>query len=592
MALSAKERENIRKKDEIIDSLSNRKEDLVYPLNEASDNRFRSLRDIEDYIKGKKFFALKKNSFSYGSSYQVNNNDFDVRFSIFFLSNKNKTVSEDKNLITLVFRCNADNSQMTIYEGKQSTSLVEYLELPDGENYDERVPLDDIINMCDVIEIYDNYKRNALDIIQEYMPVAYQMFTGPNIIHRIDAGKNTTLYVGFNSRIGKFVYGYNPKFILRSVIEEYTSNPGKYSSLERCYSFLLAFYITHEMMHIITNNVSTDSGGMGLSGLEGADHDIENRVMDSFINCNLSILFKRVDGVKKENGLAPIPDFAVDSKISLRGEHNVGFKRFETLKELADVIAGMWVKSIGSDYSIYYGIKKDRDLTIYEGADVFFRVEVSPKSQTIRKSSMSYQKFINDVMHSITDGKIYRASDMFTDSEKVSDQDILPNGSFVRIKHTATVCVVTSYDSSTNPGLYTLNGTDITVTKTSQSDGTTLCKNTYTDNGSNLGQFNRSQIVPFDTEDESNSWLEGGKKERKDSITQEDINQLQKGSKGNNDNGGFGTEEKKPKILNIGDIVFCKSKGKFGRITAIHDGQFELEEMVEGTPRVIDEKEF
>lgn len=205
---------------------------------------------------------------------------------------------------------------------------------------------------------------------------------------------------------------------------------------------------------------------------------------------------------------------------------------------------------------------------------------------------MSYQKFINDVMHSITNGKIYRASDMFTDSEKVSDQDILPNGSFVRIKHTATVCVVTSYDSSTNPGLYTLNGTDITVVKTSQPDGTILCKNTYSNSGSSVGQFNRSQIVPFDTEDESNSWLEGGKKERKDSITQEDINQLQQGSNGNNDNGGSGTEEKKPKILNIGDIVFCKSKGKFGRITAIHDGQFELEEMVEGTPRVIDEKEF
>ena len=340
-------------------------------------------------------------------------------------------------------------------------------------------------------------------------------------------------------------------------------------------------------MHIITNNVSTDSGGMGLSGLEGADHDIENRVMDSFINCNLSILFKRVDGVKKEDGLAPIPDFAVDSKISLRGEHNVGFKRFETLKDLTDVISGLFMSGMGSNYSTSYGrIDKDRDLTIYEGADVFFRVEVSPKSQTVRKSSMSYQKFINDVMHSITDGKIYRASDMFTDSEKVSDQDILPNGSFVRIKHTARVCVVTSYDSSTNPGLYTLNGTDITVDKTSQPDGTILCKNVYTDNGSSVGQFNRSQIVPFDPEDKSNSWLEGGKKERKDSITQEDINQLQQGSKGNNGNGGSGT------ILNIGDIVFCKSKGKFGRITAIHDGQFELEEMVEGTPRVIDEKEF
>ena len=590
MALSSKERENIRKKGEIIDSLSNKvEENTVYPLNEGTDDRFRDLSRLEDYIKGKKFFALKKNSFSDGA---IVSDNFDVRFSIFFLSNKNKTVSEDKNLVTLAFSYNADSNNMVIFEGKKSTSLVEYLELPDGENYDEKVPLDDIINMCDVLEIYESYKRNALDIIQECMPVAYQMFTGPNILHRIDAGKNTTLYVGFNPRIGKFVYGYNPKFILRSVIEEYTSNPGKYSSLERCYSFLLAFYITHEMMHIITNNVSTDSGGMGLSGLEGADHDIENRVMDSFINCNLSILFKRVNGVTKNNGLAPIPDFAVDSKISLRGEHNVGFKRFENLKELADVISGLFMTSIGSDYSTYYRIENKRDLTIYEGADVFFRVEVSPKSQTIRKSSMSYQKFINDVMHSITDGKIYRSSDMFTDSEKVSDQSILPNGSFVRIKHTARVCVVTSYDSSTNPGLYTLNGTDITVDKTSQPDGTILCKNVYIDNGSSVGQFNRSQIVPFDPEDKSNSWLEGGKKERKDSITQEDINQLQQGSNGNNDNGGSGTEEKKPKILNIGDIVFCKSKGKFGRITAIHDGQFELEEMVEGIPRVIDEKEF
>ena len=257
------------------------------------------------------------------------------------------------------------------------------------------------------------------------------------------------------------------------------------------------------------------------------------------------------------------------------------------------MISGLFMKSIGSDYGTYYRIENKRDLTIYEGADVFFRVEVSPKSQTIRKSSMSYQKFINDVMHSITDGKIYRSSDMFTDSEKVSDQSILPNGSFVRIKHTATVCVVISYDSSSDPGLYTLNGTDITVVKTSQPDGTILCKNTYSNSGSSVGQFNRSQIVPFNPDDESNFWLEGVKRESKDSITQEDIDNLRQSSSGNNgNNGNGGSGEKKSKILNIGDIVFCKSKGKFGRITAIHDGQFDLEEMVEGIPRVIDEKEF
>ena len=68
MALSSKERENIRKKGEIIDSLSNKvEENTVYPLNEGTDDRFRDLSRLEDYIKGKKFFALKKNSFSDGA---------------------------------------------------------------------------------------------------------------------------------------------------------------------------------------------------------------------------------------------------------------------------------------------------------------------------------------------------------------------------------------------------------------------------------------------------------------------------------------------------------------------------------------------
>ena len=142
MALSSKERENIRKKGEIIDSLSNKvEENTVYPLNEGTDDRFRDLSRLEDYIKGKKFFALKKNSFSDGA---IVSDNFDVRFSIFFLSNKNKTVSEDKNLVTLAFSYNADSNNMVIFEGKKSTSLVEYLELPDGENYDEKVPLEEL----------------------------------------------------------------------------------------------------------------------------------------------------------------------------------------------------------------------------------------------------------------------------------------------------------------------------------------------------------------------------------------------------------------------------------------------------------------
>ena len=78
-------------------------------------------------------------------------------------------------------------------------------------------------------------------------------------------------------------------------------------------------------------------------------------------------------------------------------------------------------------------------------------------------------------------------------------------------------------------------------------------------------------MIPFDDSDRDNTWVEGSSEDKKDNS-------------GSNNSGSnnSGLPEKR---LNIGDIVYIRSKKKFGKITSINvDGTFDVDEVVELPP--------
>ena len=681
MALSNKERELYKKKGELLDSLlnlsNNIEVDSIKRVNESSNKKIRDLNDLQKVLEGKNLFQLKLGSFDSGISNSSSRDSADVIISLMFLSNKNKTVSKDDNMLSLAFcsRKNYDGEvkSLEVYEGGKSAELVDFMELPDGEGYEAENTAQDFVDMCDADEIYQLYRDVALKTVREAMPTAYQMFKGPNIVERCSrnySGISVTLFVTYDTRLGKFIYCYNPDFILKSAIDEYVMFKDRYSSLASCYIYLLAFFITHEMMHIVTNN--TSSGGQ-ITGMEKGNHNIENIVMDSFINCNLSILFKRADGIKIEDNLAPFPYTAYKSKVSLRGEHNVGFKRYENTRQFAEELANLYLNVISEDIEIHHHEDDKRDLTKYEGADVIFHLDVSPRAQAIRKSSMTYQKFVNDAVNMITDGNIYLANTQFSDKEKIGDQNILPNGTLVRIKNSTIICIIKDYDDSGKVGIYTLDNTESTINRSDNGDGTYKCSYTYSDDGTEYGKLNRSGFVLFNKDSYENTWIEGAQKQEKKKLDDEDIqkaksapnniidlfirdygiedfsaqlmailkvvfskseiearnlidvatkectglsvsdckkkigsdvydeivkayNKFKSAEEESNENPippiGGNMGQNPPKSFNVGDIVFVRTIGKFGRIISMNNGKFELEEMKEQEARVLDDSNF
>ena len=228
-----------------------------------------------------------------------------------------------------------------------------------------------------------------------------------------------------------------------------------------------------------------------------------------------------------------------------------------------------------------------QDLSSFAGADVFLHVEVSPFSTVFRPNSIIYQKLVNDIIRTITEGAVYDRFTELTDEEKVSGLEVLPVGTLVRIKNTITVGIILDYNYDSRK--YIVNSAledGVVRSKTSSGD---LCYNKYKDSGMRLGNYKRYEIIPFNPMTE-NSWYEGRPKEEKKELSDEDIN----GQQGGSENQPTGDEKKNPrerdpKIFNIGDIVYVRTIGKFGKIVSMSDGKFELEEVEEDNARIIDD---
>lgn len=672
MAMSLKDRQRIR--------LDRQRAQVLFPWLSKKSNAERinegsrggsiiNLDEVEDLInkntmsvqKLKEFAPDYRGNYSSGCLFEL---------SLFFLSNKKVKVDPARNLLSYGFIKGMDDDPIDRIIGLRrghSIKTEDFLGIPEPPE-DVTLTVEDLTEMCDYEAMYKINIQSALDQIKRSCPTVFYMFNGPKvdkIMEYSSYGRTNTLYVTFNKRKGKLVYAYNPQFILSSVIEEYIRNTGKYRSLKDCYIYLLGFYICHEMMHIITNNTGANARqGIELnSDSAGTNHRIANIVMDSYINCWLAKSMKNWVGVTpQKDGLAPMPSIGVESTISLRAQHNVGFKYYANVRELINAILNLYggfiQQKIDSNGIWFDDVDLNDTITAtLAGADLYISLTVPPSASEIRSNSIKFQKFVNDLTRVLTDGTVFDRYEQLTDAERVSDKGILPNGTLVRIKRSSIICIVKSYDEKSKT--YELNDTDSTVHKEPNGDGTLTCSSVYTDNGKFHGNLGRGAFVPFDPTAPENTWLEGTpSKQGQTKLSDDQINQAK--SKPNNivevllqsysrkeirdklldiikpasaiykkldecvgksddeckqilSDAGYkvleemykGLQDAKaqnqsqahvappqpqaPKVLNVGDIVYVRSIGKFGRITAISNGTFELEEMKEDGVRVLDD---
>jgi hypothetical protein len=530
MALSDKERERrynvIHTMQSIYDNDVVGEENIPTPavvVDEAADSRMKNLDDIQLFIEGKKLPYMESESLSPLRG--------DLGISVFFMSTQSKQVDPNDNLLRFNINLGDGYSQAEPVS-EHKCSLEKFIGLPKKMDSPDFKSVKDITKLCNAPEIYNTYKQSALDIIRTKMPAAYSMFTGGSISHyQVSVGDMwwskyniRTLAVTYDKRFNKFLYLYHPEFVFECSLDEWTLNRNRYKSLRDCYCYTLAFLITHEMMHLIHHNTTSTINMEDVGG-----HQIVNIMQDSFINCQISRVFTGVKGTRSDNGLAPMPRLGVGSSITVRAEHNRGFKPYKTFKDLAtevlSVISKMTkVAEYSTNASIY---SESKDLSKYSGADVFITVDVSPRASSMRSNSAIFQRMTNELIKTITDGRVYEQYSKLSDAEKESDKPVLSNGTLVQVKGSSVICSVQGYDEGTKE--YDLQKTEISdVIRTDMGDGNVLCTPVHTPIDA-FGKRRRMDIRPYNPED--NTWIEAsGEREKKTELTDKELETLSVGN--------------------------------------------------------------
>lgn len=696
MAISVSYREEKKRVYENLDKLLQMCNEKTFNrlISEASSTKFVNLDDIQQVIDS--------SSISISDTIFMENIANDLSIKMLFLGSKSTDVDLNKPHslsidYTLKSVSNDESSNEISLEAlgwihRDVVTVDKFVGLDGIEANKEADDLIfDIVSKSNPDDIYNIYLRKVGDIIKKFSPVAYHMFYGKDLYKRKEDpfiigndGKpipvSSTLYVTYDPGRRQFRYAYNPSFILRAALDEYIHNSRKYKSLESCYIYCLSFFIIHEMMHLIDNNVTSkesyteiDLGDSSTERGQVVNHKISNIVQDSYINCGVARLFNSGFDTffRHSNGnLGNVPRIGVNSRVSLRSEHNRGFKKFNTIKELEEAVTDTLIKSVGLNVSrtkLDVVNSKEQSLAEYEGADILIHIDVLGTSKVLRQNSAKFQKLINDLAKTVTSGSFYTMMEEFTTQEKVSDMGILEPGSLVRIKNTTTVLVVTGYDEQS--GEYSLNKTDRQYSEKVLKDGSKECGYVFSDTGVSYGNLTRDKFIPYDPNGPENTWIvppdnaddENAKldsqsiakakanpskndyyidrvihvlgkdqvistitsvggysevgaeklikdcagKERdkvKDILGEDVFNALDSLYKSiydaiNGNMGGGGgpippvEPEKRQKILRVGDVVYVKSLGKFGKIVSSKDGQFTIEEVVETDPILLDDSD-
>ena len=527
MALSTRQREIIREENKLIESLINsNKVSHKQVVNESKG--LYDLDEIEKLLGDKTFNYNKPEEFINSHS-----SESTVDISLLLFSNKNTNkVERDENLLSYSFnfKRTGNDGKVDVYkEGfRQSCSINEFWGLPDN-SYKEgntESSVDSFIKQCDFDSIYNLYSNEAVNGMRLKFPTAHSLYTGGNLYTMKKYDDNVTLYVAYDHTVGKFVYCYNPKMILRTAIEEYTQRKYCYPSLTACYIYLLTFFISHEMMHIVVNNTVSHSN---TNETNLGSHAIENVCMDGFINSEVAKRLMGFAGTGFARGKeSPIPNNGIGTIISMRSQHNVGLRYFKDEESLVTDLYKVLAKKLDIDSWLFINNALVYPVSEVAGADFIVNIRIPSGLERFRKSSGIFQNLIGDIFKTLSEG-VASVSLSMSETEKATDANVFPVGTMVRIRNTTTVCYIKSYDDTgMYSGTYTLTYADRDgVDRTVLSDGSILCRYRYKDSEREAGYYKRNQIILFDPNSEENTYVEGAQVQQEpDKLSQEDLDSI------------------------------------------------------------------
>lgn len=603
MGLSVNERNRRKRVLDFINKLSPNEVESLHsyntPVSESvGDKKYINMSTIQSVLDNNTF---EKITFGKGLSFS----DSMAVISLFFMSNKNVTLVEgSQNVFNIYIERSFNRDEEVTFSvsygfEKNVFSATDFNESPLKINTkDATMTFDLLVDKCDYNVIYDSMLPLVEKNLKKFDLMAYSLFKSDSLKH-LRNFNISTLAVGLHKKTGRYIYHYNPRFILREALEEYVNKGHLYNSLQDCYVYLLTFFIAHEMAHLITNNQVHFSGGNSDVDLDGtyASGGMDNVVMDGFINAKLKVSLSQTPNLtysaSRDGGV--FPSNCIKDTIHMRIQHNVGIKKFKNTYDMVSTVVDTLNKVAGLNRVGTVNIRKSNDkLDAYWGADAFCNFFVGSAFKELRASSHIFQKVTSDVVRVLTSGKIYWSkSGGITDEEKVSDKEILKNGTLVKVKGTNVVGIIKGYkpvkkDDYITLDVYTVNTAKIDrVDVTDLDGGAKLNSPIYVDSGSFYADLDRKYIIPIDGS--YGSWVEGMNDE-KTSLSEEDLSDDSSMSMGSNDDFGDGGGTQ-PKSVKVGDIVWISKKKRFGIVTSIVNGSFHVEDVREEPCVVIDDSD-
>lgn len=506
--------------DNDIDETDN--EEVIMDSDPSKEILFNNLDDIDNYLKGKKLPVgeLKKINPSDGNSY-------DLAVSLFFVGNKNvKTVGNDRYR-SYYFKVDENSNSVidvkAFKSDKRQSDVEEFIGTYDTANRKEIgvVSLKYILNHTNCKSIYNTYIRTVKREMQQLsLGALYKLFTG-GLLFEVESEKGT-LSVGYSSIIGRYVYTYNPRFILSLALEEYGAKPHSYGSLMDCYVYNLLFVISHEMMHIVTNNVVNGGLNTYIDADDGKSR-IDNTVTDSYINCSLANLMSSSKHLTNEGRIKKEkPLNCIGEEVQIRAEHNVGFKKYKSdtdfVNEISQIITDYYKTESAKGKSFRTEIDfNGEDFSRFAGADVLVSISVNGDCVGLRMNTNLFQKLINGIAKTITNGIVTDIVQEYTTAEQVSDDNVIPNGTLVRVCNAVpmVICYVKGskkYNLGKQESIYytltkaeAVGDEDVTL-----SDGTQAKRTKYRDTGELYdkapnGEVDGSLVIVVD--DSENVWI-------------------------------------------------------------------------------------
>ena len=416
LGLSVNERNRRKRVLDFINKLSPNEVELLHsyntPVSESvGDKKYINMSTIQSILDNNTF---EKITFGKGLSFS----DSMAVISLFFMSNKNVTLAEgSQNVFNIYIERSFNRDEEVTFSvsygfEKNVFSATDFNESPLKFNTkDATMTFDLLVDKCDYNVIYDSMLPLVEKNLKKFDLMAYSLFKSDSLKH-LRNFNISTLAVGLHKKTGRYIYHYNPRFILREALEEYVNNGHLYNSLQDCYVYLLTFFIAHEMAHLITNNQVHFSGGNSDVDLDGtyASGGMDNVVMDGFINAKLKVSLSQTPNLtysaSRDGGV--FPSNCIKDTIHMRIQHNVGIKKFKNTYDMVFTVVDTLNKVAGLDRVGTVNIRKSNDkLDAYWGADAFCNFFVGSAFKELRASSHIFQKVTSDVVRVLTSGKIY-----------------------------------------------------------------------------------------------------------------------------------------------------------------------------------------